>query len=143
LNHELGNPVTALQHNWGARIAVVQGDLDLSAVSSIHGSWGIHNGQALLGGEAGTRVDECGVSIGQSDRDTGAHEFALKWSEFHVLGCDEVRAGIARVSVCGDVRGIVEQGYEHFRLVYSHKPLLYRDAELRKSHGNKKLVAET
>ena len=90
----------------GRGVGVDQADQDLAPVAGVDRAGGVHDADAVPGGEPGTRVHEARVALGQRDGHPGAHQPSLPRLEHEVLGGDQVGAGIVGVGVrrCGRAR---------------------------------------
>ena len=71
LDDQLGNPVEALEPHALVRVEIHHDHLDLPTVPGINRPRGIHQGDAAAGGEAGSRVHEGRVPLGERDRHPG------------------------------------------------------------------------
>src|SRR5690606_28671426 len=87
--------------------------LDLSTVPGIHRPRGIHQGHTAAGGQAGPRVHEGGIPLGQGDRHPGGQHGPLAGGQFAGLGGAQIGARVTGVLVSrkGYVR--VDTAEEH------------------------------
>ena len=97
LHHELGYPVASLEPYRGPRIGVEQSHPYLATVPGVHRARSIHDRDAVTRSQAGPRVHERGVAVGQGDRHPGGHDYALPRGQLGVNGGDQVDARIPGV----------------------------------------------
>ena len=93
------------------RVEIDQRHFDLATISGIDGAGRVEHGDALLGGKAGARMDQCHISCGQGYRHTGGNQCTLKRFQGHVNGGDQVGAGVARMGVMQPGRVLGGQGF--------------------------------
>jgi hypothetical protein len=95
LDDQLGDPVTAPETQRGRRVEVDQVDLDLPPVPGVDGPRRVDQAETEPVGQAGTRVDEAGVALGDGDGHARADQRALERRQVDVLGQGEIRARVA------------------------------------------------
>ena len=99
LNHQLSNAIAAA-HVEGLRfIGVEQGDHQLTAVAGIDGSGRINNGNTVLGGQAGTRMHQTYITLGQGDGHAGGNQCAFARLQLKFDARAQVCAGVTGLSV--------------------------------------------
>ena len=90
-------------------VSVEQGDHQLAAVAGINGAGCVHNGDTVLGRQAGARVHQTNVAFGQGDCHAGGDEGAFARFQFEVDAGAQVSAGVAGLCVGGCGQLGVEQ----------------------------------
>jgi hypothetical protein len=109
LDHQLRDPVAPLELDRQPRVVVDQQHLDLAAVARVDGARGVHDRQAVPGGEPGPGVHQGDVPLRQRDRDPGRHQRPLPRFERHVDRGHQVGARVAGVRVGRQRQPRVEQ----------------------------------
>ena len=99
LDNQLGNAVETLEPHALARVEIDHDHLDLPTVPGIHRPRGIHEGDPAAGGQAGSRVHEGRVPVGQGDGHPGGQHGALAGGQLGGLGGHQIAAGVAGVPV--------------------------------------------
>lgn len=102
------DPVAAVQAEGFLGVGVDQGHPDLAPVARVDGAGGVDQGDAVLGGQAGARVHEGCVAVGQRDGEPGADDGPLAGQQFEIFGRVEVGSGVARVGVERHRQPVVE-----------------------------------
>lgn len=99
LDDKLGNPVESLEPHGLARVEIDHDHLDFPTVPGIHRPRGIHQGDTAACGQAGPRMHEGRVPVGQGDTHPGRQDGPLPGGELGGLGGDEVGPRVAGVPV--------------------------------------------
>src|SRR5271165_536971 len=94
LNNKLSYPVTSPEAHRMLGIGVQQDHLDLATVPRVDSARRIDDGDAVAGGQPGTRMHEGGVPIRQRDAHPGADNGALARREVKVSGYEQVAASV-------------------------------------------------
>ena len=71
LDDHLGDAVARVEDGGMLRVEIDQRHFDLATISGIDGAGRVEHGDALLGGKAGARMDQCHISCGQGYSHTG------------------------------------------------------------------------
>ena len=93
--------VAPAQGERGRRVQVDQVDLDLAAVARVDGARRVHQAEPEPVRQAGARMHEPGVAVGDRDRDPGPDERPLERSQLDVLGHGQVGTGVTGQRVPG------------------------------------------
>ena len=109
LNDQLGDAVAALHVEGLGLVSVEQGDHQLAAVAGINGAGRVHNGDTVLGRQAGARVHQANVAFGQGDCHAGGYQGAFARLQFEVDAGAQVSASVAGLCVSGCGQLGVEQ----------------------------------
>lgn len=113
LDHQLGNPVEALEPHALARVEIHHDHLDLPTVPGIHRPWGIHQSHAAARCEAGSGVHKGRVPLRQGDRHTGGQNDPLTGREFATLGGPQIGSGVTGMLVRRQRHIGVDAPHEH------------------------------
>jgi hypothetical protein len=95
LNDQLGDPVTALEADGAVGVSIEQGHPNLATVPRIDGAWSVHERDTMPGGQAGPRMHERRIAVGQRDGNAGRHHGPLAGGKLHVGGREQIGARIA------------------------------------------------
>src|SRR5690606_27790666 len=101
LDEQLRDAVASAEFDGALGVVVDQAHLDLSTVARVDRPGSVHDGQAELGGEARTGVDQADRAHGQRDSDAGADERPLPRGKGHVDRRAQVHTGITGVGTSG------------------------------------------
>jgi hypothetical protein len=92
---ELGDPHPRLDDERLAEVGVQQRDLQLAAVPGIDEARCVDDRDPVLGREAGARLDESGIAVGNRDREAGRDERALPRRELDAVAGRQVEPCVA------------------------------------------------
>jgi hypothetical protein len=108
LYDELSYPVPPLKADRMVRIGVQQYYLDLATVPGVHCARRIDNGDAVTGRQAGTRMHEGGIPIGERDSYPGTNDRSLTGTKLDVRCQVQVAASVTGVSGGGQRQSLIE-----------------------------------
>lgn len=86
-------------------VGIEEGDPDLAAVSGIDGSRAVDDRDPVLRRETAAGNNERNVAVGERDRHSGGHRDSAAGLKRHRLGSREIRPGVTRMRVHGDISG--------------------------------------
>jgi hypothetical protein len=96
---ELGDAHSGLDDEVVVRIGIEEHDADLPAVAGVDEAGRVHDPDAVARSEAGTRLHESGVPLGDLDGDPGRHNRTTTWSEADALAGDEIDPGVTWIGL--------------------------------------------
>jgi len=110
---ELSDAVATGDLRGFRRVMVDQVHQNLAAVTGVDRTGRVEHGHAEAYGEPGAGMHEPDVAGRERDRQARPHQPAGARPQLHVLGGDQVRAGVARVGVRREGQVGVEPGHQH------------------------------
>ena len=99
LNHELGNPITALDVKWFKLIGVDHDDGHLASISRINEPRRVHQRDSVTRSQPASGQYESGVTEWYSDGDSGRNHCALAGFEHEINAACQVETRIAFVLI--------------------------------------------
>lgn len=101
LYQQLGNPVTALDHDRGMGIEVDQRNLDLAAITGVYRARTVDDRKAHAGSQTRARMDQSHHSVRNGHGDTGRDELALPGGQLDITRAVEVYTRVPIVRPAG------------------------------------------
>ncbi len=95
LHHQLRDPVSAADMYCRTGIVVDEANLDLTPVSGIHSTWGVHDRKTGPNGETRPRVNQSDGALREGDGDARTHENPLAGLDRHINRGEQVSPGVA------------------------------------------------
>ena len=99
---ELRDAHPRLDHERLARVGVQERHLELAAVAGVDQAGRVDERDAVTRREAGARLDEAGIALGDRDGEAGRDERPLAGRQLDVLARGEVESRVAVVGALGD-----------------------------------------